>query len=781
MRKIPNINTHIFKQPNLPWLQIGIIDILLPVFGEPVLGPLQHLFTNLRLPEVKVDGFTYVKDEANTGTDRLQLTGKSLAFDGVDGKITIPHSDSLTFGNGTVDQPFSISGWINTTDLVSVSSIFAQNELIPDDREYLMFLNAGILSLQLYDNVVANRITGASTNKITSGVDVFFIASYDGSGSETGINAQFYESGISSGGATIQSENGTYVAMHGDATDYLIGAYDGGFSDLDIWDARVHNAELTQAEIDLLVANPNALTGHEVGMWHLDEGAGLTAFDSSGNGQHGTISGGVSQSTQDVVSFQNYGGYSEGLDLGLVNSVATISPSQPFLQNEGDYTEINFKSTTSSFVFPIDASKSNTGLYFRETGFHSIYYNGVNLQTNTTISIEEIVKIRVERNASNCTIILTQSNGTVASYANSYNETDAVFDAFTNIFGQELKEIIRSINVNGTVYNAENDWNGITWTGGTQTDVLIPAQTSTLDVFGEALTYSGKAPKDGKIVESIIPIFDGVADEVNFGDCGSTTKVSLYVRSVVDNQYILSLDNLTTKAVYVSAGVLTFGASLTASNITIDGVVKTPTEAGVLLNDNLIHLLEFDLVSVTCTDVRLARSVANYGNIEVCKFELDELFAPMAECAGLINYDSLGNSDGTIVGTESAIWASNQDLYHYNLLNGYSLYEHATTNLIRVPYQLSITPPTGYTLTEDRPSGKWHNGAETKVNTNFTPDPELIYRGEIPQDNLIHNSDTFTRPEFIDKNNLAKTTDYIVYDKNITTEQGNEVDDLLGN
>ena len=79
------------------------------------------------------------------------------------------------------------------------------------------------------------------------------------------------------------------------------------------------------------------------------------------------------------------------------------------------------------------------------------------------------------------------------------------------------------------------------------------------------------------------------------------------------------------------------------------------------------------------------------------------------------------------------------------------------------------------------PAGDWHNGAETKWQPNPFNAPELIYRAGIDNTETRHNSDTFIRPEFIDKNNIDKTKNYVVYDKNITTEQGDKVDAAIGN
>lgn len=145
---------------------------------------------------------------------------------------------------------------------------------------------------------------------------------------------------------------------------------------------------------------------------------------------------------------------------------------------------------------------------------------------------------------------------------------------------------------------------------------------------------------DGKLIKSFCGTLNGVAEYISYGDCGASSMVSIYIKMIVDNQYILSLDNTANKAVHVAAGVLTFGASLTASNITIDGVSKNAAEAGALLNDNTWHLLAFDIEDIVTDDVMLGRSATNYGNISVAKFELSELLAPIAEGGGLLSYDT---------------------------------------------------------------------------------------------------------------------------------------------
>lgn len=57
-------------------------------------------------------------------------------------------------------------------------------------------------------------------------------------------------------------------------------------------DVKVYNRILTQAEVIDLYQGKDVSSGL-VGHWKLDEGSGLTATDSSGNGQDGTITGAV--------------------------------------------------------------------------------------------------------------------------------------------------------------------------------------------------------------------------------------------------------------------------------------------------------------------------------------------------------------------------------------------------------------------------------------------------------------------------------------------------------
>jgi hypothetical protein len=116
------------------------------------------------------------------------------------------------------------------------------------------------------------------------------------------------------------------------------------------------------------------------------------------------------------------------------------------------------------------------------------------------------------------------------------------------------------------------------------------------------------------------------------------------------------------------------------------------------------------------------------NNVE---FEGQSLRARYAcsEGAGTGALDYSGNeNDGTI---ENAVsnWGVTQDVLHANLLEGFSLYEHASSDPIRVKFvdgsARSFTPPAGYTLTGHYPAGNYRIPAEAEVNFNPDSTPEM--------------------------------------------------------
>jgi hypothetical protein len=65
-------------------------------------------------------------------------------------------------------------------------------------------------------------------------------------------------------------------------------AQTGGYYKGIVGEVRIYDRALNEAEIKTLY-NGQDVTGNLRGLWKLDEGSGLTAYDSSGNNNHGTL------------------------------------------------------------------------------------------------------------------------------------------------------------------------------------------------------------------------------------------------------------------------------------------------------------------------------------------------------------------------------------------------------------------------------------------------------------------------------------------------------------
>ena len=198
---------------------------------------------------------------------------------------------------------------------------------------------------------------------------------------------------------------------------------------------------------------------------------------------------------------------------------------------------------------------------------------------------------------------------------------------------------------------------------------------------------------------------DGTDDEVIYGDIGSVIWFSGWIKLNSDNQCLFSLSNDTNTNLIVSSGVLTAGVTLTLTGIKVDGVTKTASEAGVLLNDNLWHFLSCGIGDglgggSTADDVRFFTDGTNHGSVSGFDWRFysstpttDELMeayagkgarnmASMSKYAlwdkmdtqgGIGSHDSSGNGlIGIITNATLSTFHDTQDIYSFQNQVGYN-------------------------------------------------------------------------------------------------------------
>ena len=221
---------------------------------------------------------------------------KSIDFDGTNDRINCGDSDSLSFGNGTDDSPFSISAWINVDD-TSVNRIINKTT-VSSGGEWLFTTGtaARTLVLNLYDHpatVHSGPYRGkAGTTSFNSyiGQWVHVAATYDGRGGDTanaGINL-YFNAALES---TTNITAGTYVAMSNTSSPVQIGAdpsWTNNYMNGKIDEISVFNTALSSEDITNIYnsGTPNDLSSYSslVHWWRMGDGDTFpTITDNKGN------------------------------------------------------------------------------------------------------------------------------------------------------------------------------------------------------------------------------------------------------------------------------------------------------------------------------------------------------------------------------------------------------------------------------------------------------------------------------------------------------------------
>ena len=272
-------------------------------------------------------------------------SGRALDFDGSNDYVSIPDDNSLSFGDGSSDSPFSVSSWV-LMDAVARFTICTKGVSNGGNWEYMVAGSGTNLDFYLWDESSDGahyvNIAGATLTPYV-GQWIYIVATYDGSGNRSGM--KMYINGVSQtlGGAS----DGSYTAMENLGGSYDIGKERTFYTNGKIQNQKVFNVELTEAQVQELYTKPETVlpTGVSASNLKLDlpmqEGAGSYIYDGSGNQNHGTISGATWAT-----------GESDGYQSSLVRSNTPM-----VFDGSDDYVQImsNGKGTFSNQSFTISA------------------------------------------------------------------------------------------------------------------------------------------------------------------------------------------------------------------------------------------------------------------------------------------------------------------------------------------------------------------------------------------------------------------------------------------
>ena len=216
-------------------------------------------------------------------------SGKALDFDGVNDSVSVPTNSAFNFGT----ENFTLSAYLKITPGGSFSQIFGTKGSTGPDSGYTLYYQYS-LGKFLFSNAngsSSSEIYTADSFSEYEGQWIHIAAIRDSSDAKNGL---LYINGIK---AELAS---TMTIIDGDNTNpFTIGVATGPnhYGKQQISNVKVFNTALTPAQIADLYNNPEKIvpTGVDntaLKLWlPMMESAGTTAYDGSGNGNHGTISG----------------------------------------------------------------------------------------------------------------------------------------------------------------------------------------------------------------------------------------------------------------------------------------------------------------------------------------------------------------------------------------------------------------------------------------------------------------------------------------------------------
>lgn len=128
--------------------------------------------------------------------------------------------NNYSFGNGTVDTPFSCGAWIRP-NAIATNVVMGKYDSAGNKEEWRFFIDSnGKLSLELHDASASATEIAVSTSAMTIGQWVFVVASYDGG--ETAPVVNLYVDGTLANDGTT-AETNTYTAMENTDAPLTIG------------------------------------------------------------------------------------------------------------------------------------------------------------------------------------------------------------------------------------------------------------------------------------------------------------------------------------------------------------------------------------------------------------------------------------------------------------------------------------------------------------------------------------------------------------------------------
>jgi hypothetical protein len=198
--------------------------------------------------------------EIGSPTYTTGINGQGIDFgnDATLRYVDVADSDDFSFTDGTNDLPFSISLWVNFSSFSSTGNWLISkrdNSSIRSEWQFIRLSSNNAIRLNLYSGGAQTNVILVESNSFsTTGSWAHLVATYNGSGNQSGLN--LYING--SLNVASRTQTGTYVGMNNTASVVTIGQakfsvvntlkHRGLLDEIAVW----KNRELTSTEVTQL-------------------------------------------------------------------------------------------------------------------------------------------------------------------------------------------------------------------------------------------------------------------------------------------------------------------------------------------------------------------------------------------------------------------------------------------------------------------------------------------------------------------------------------------------
>ncbi len=541
------------------------------------------------------------QDASPLAYNRAKLfSGKALDFDGVNDSVIVPQDSSLELTQG------SWSCWFNIDAFGNYLRIIQKGHNAGSNCGYGIALSNAANVVDFWFR------TTAGTEQVKQARNLEINTWYFATGTFDGTYVKVYINGIE------VTEDSSVVNYSASDTTLTIGMRAGSVASPfngEISGVRVFNTALTAAQVADLYNNPEKVvpTGLEsnLKLWlPMMEGAGTTAYDGSGNGNHGTISGatyvngvGAPVAQSAVISWnkgQNLYAYSEQFDESSYWS----------------YTQIHAVDSTDNEA-PDGSLTADKIIANTNTAFHHIGkgVTGITIGVSYRLSVwakaggHDYILINTAGGSSsgNAGPIVNLTNGSIAGSLNGEDYDATITDAgngwykieydFTSNGTTIFIDYNQLPSASVTAYAGDNTKGVYLWgaslrptssgstyvrTGATAqtTPVLLPqGLTSGRDITGvnlfENVRKQGALNLDGNSWAEVhdnesLDITDAITLEAWYYHTGSGTKIIQGRWSTqVDNSYLMYVEGNKIKFVG-NDGSSTFGGNDSTTDLSLD-------------------------------------------------------------------------------------------------------------------------------------------------------------------------------------------------------------------